>query len=75
MDVVDLTGDCTAATLWQRFAVTEIKECVHCIITVITTGIGTDTVRLLYKVSRIYYCSQKPTIGMLTLSQLNASSL
>jgi hypothetical protein len=49
MDVVDLTGDCTAATLWQRFAVMAKKEYVHCITTATGNGTGTDIVRLLYR--------------------------
>ncbi|GFG29632.1 hypothetical protein Cfor_10452 [Coptotermes formosanus] len=49
MDAVDLTGNCTAATLWPRFAVMERKESVHCIITITGSGTGTDTVRPHYK--------------------------
>jgi hypothetical protein len=48
MDAVDLSGDCTAATSWQRFAVMEMKEYLHCITTVTGTGTGTDIVRLLH---------------------------
>jgi hypothetical protein len=44
MDVVDLTGGYTAATLWQKFAVMDSKEYFHCIITIASTGAGTDTV-------------------------------
>ena len=38
MGAVALTGNCTAATLWPRFAVMERKEFVHYIITTIGSG-------------------------------------